>query len=1276
MITQPQVTNKYTMKELFQKFISRAHIYLPEWDPNREHDAGAALVQIFLEMFDQVRLRLNRMPEKSLFAFMDSLGIDLLPAQSAKAWVAFTAIPEAPANAIVPIGSALSGKGKDASGKDVDVVFQTLEEVSVSPAVLKEIASIRSASDKIYLLPYDSKNPGLIKPFSGDDKQEHSFYIAHPHLFNITQKAILSFEFLLSAGAQRDMSDKPENNWFVWEYFNATYGNWVSLGENSSDKTNKLANNGQIDIKKVYSGEIAETTVNGIKNRWIRCRALTELTAATPKSLPEITSMKVSAKTGSEMEPGIYAIEPEMAFNNSYPIDVGTKTVPLKGIDVGKMWLQLAYQADQGVFASIANFDSETIHMDDILQFENGSEWIFKYKKENCIVFKINLPNREFTPRELSFIGKNNFKVSEFYPKKLKGEMIIAAVCNEAPINNKITKVSFSVPDDKDVEADVYIFTEKSSICNLIYSKGYSELSKLGLFSSVNLLTAIRPRLEKPKINKARYNQSISKDDSRIFPVSQVSDKDDASSFEAKESKNASVKLYLSTKDSPELSESRLLYFEAPNINEMPLPACKFTVNEINDDEKWARAELTSADNSDSLTVKRQYLDGETAYLIPIVKPFGEVPNPGDMFYLACDEAFSKRKALITISFNFSLQVPNKDIDPQEIKTKSSETIDNKTIQIDTKKKITFEAPVVVLGTVIIIWEYWNGDTKTWRRLNVIDTTKNLTQPSEPEKGEITFTCPEDFVKVKVNGEEKYWIRARLLEGHFGKEEYKSTQRIYTTTTITGATDVTQNTTTNYAHESEPVITTVHRFPIIKYITINYETEPEFPTSCLCLNNVDYFDATNRIIQGNNPFMPFQESSEKRDTLLFGFDKQLNGGPLRIYFHLKKEFPELTKAKTAWFYWNGKSWNELTVDDTTAGFRMNGYVTFYGSRDFTRSTMFDLSRFWLKVMISGGSFPDDLTFDGIYFNATEAIQSNLINDEQIGASNGTANQSFLTINSPIIEIDVWVREPSRPDDESMRKIEEEEPDLSLTEVTDNGPWQGEFWIHWHNVDDFDNTGSGDRHYRVDRRTGTIYFGNGNKGMIPPKGAANVKCSYRFGGGVAGNVEAGAISSIKSSIPYLKGVINPFKGDGGAEAETRDIALERGAQCLQHRNRAVTAEDFERLTLMSRAVTRAKCVPNIDDEGEPNPGWISILIIPDTKERPPLAGLQLISNVKNDLQKACIGTIGEEKRLSVRSPKFVTIRVEATLVPKVDDVAAGIVNNAMQALNRFFDPVTG
>jgi hypothetical protein len=737
----------------------------------------------------------------------------------------------------------------------------------------------------------------------------------------------------------------------------------------------------------------------------------------------------------------------------------------------------------------------------------------------------------------------------------------------------------------------------------------------------------------------------------------------------------APADIYISTKNLDELPESRLLYFDFPNVNKMPEEVYNYTVKNLDINKGWVNVKLNK--KFDGARDFKERKDGDDAYLIPLIKPFGELPNPGDMFYLACDEAFSKRKASIAISFNFSLSGPDINTNPPEDENTFEEERNNKKVKIVIKKKIIFDMSYDgdVHGTVIMVWEYWNGDTKTWRRLNVIDTTGNFTPEQLDKKqveknGNIRFTCPEDFAKVKVNGEEKYWIRARMLEGHFGKKEYKSTHSSIITTTIT------DKTTTEYSHESEPVITTVHLFPVIKYITINYETEPEFPVSCLCLNNAVYLDVTGRIIQGNNPFMPFQESPEKRDTLLFGFDKQLTGGPLRMYFHLQKEFPDLVKAKTAWFYWNGESWNELTVDDTTAGFRMNGYITFFGSMDFARSTMFDLSRFWLKVMISGGSFPDDLIFDGVYFNAVEAVQSNLINDEQLGASNGTMDQSFITVHSPLIDIDICVREPSRPDDESMRKIEEEEPELSLTEVTDDGPWKGEFWIHWHKVEDFDNTESDDRHYRVDRRTGTIYFGSGKKGMIPPRGVANIKCSYRYGGGVAGNVEPGAISSVKSSIPYLKDVTNPFKGDGGAEAETRNVALERGAQCLQHRNRAVTAEDFERFTLLSRAVARVKCLTNIDDEGETNPGWISILIIPATKERPPRAGLQLISNVTNDLQKVCVGTIGKEERLSVRSPQFITIRVEATLIPKVDDAAAGIVNDALQALNKFFDPVNG
>jgi predicted phage baseplate assembly protein len=85
--------------------------------------------------------------------------------------------------------------------------------------------------------------------------------------------------------------------------------------------------------------------------------------------------------------------------------------------------------------------------------------------------------------------------------------------------------------------------------------------------------------------------------------------------------------------------------------------------------------------------------------------------------------------------------------------------------------------------------------------------------------------------------------------------------------------------------------------------------------------------------------------------------------------------------------------------------------------------------------------------------------------------------------------------------------------------------------------------------------------------------------YRYGGGVAGNVAARTLSVLRTPIPEIAAVANPSPAEGGLDAETLDSARDRARLEIRSRSRAVTADDFERLTLAaSRDVARAVCVP--------------------------------------------------------------------------------------------------
>ena len=119
------------------------------------------------------------------------------------------------------------------------------------------------------------------------------------------------------------------------------------------------------------------------------------------------------------------------------------------------------------------------------------------------------------------------------------------------------------------------------------------------------------------------------------------------------------------------------------------------------------------------------------------------------------------------------------------------------------------------------------------------------------------------------------------------------------------------------------------------------------------------------------------------------------------------------------------------------------------------------------------------------------------------------------------------------------------------------------------------------------------------GRIPRDGAEIAVTGYRYGGGAAGNVGARTLTALRTSVPYVSGCVNLRAATGGVDAETVAEAKIRGPLTLRTGQRAVTAGDFERLTLESSIeVARARCLPSATGRGP-----VRVLVVPAVRTDP-------------------------------------------------------------------------
>jgi hypothetical protein len=154
-------------------------------------------------------------------------------------------------------------------------------------------------------------------------------------------------------------------------------------------------------------------------------------------------------------------------------------------------------------------------------------------------------------------------------------------------------------------------------------------------------------------------------------------------------------------------------------------------------------------------------------------------------------------------------------------------------------------------------------------------------------------------------------------------------------------------------------------------------------------------------------------------------------------------------------------------------------------------------------------------------------------------------------------------------------------------------------------------------------------------------AANaVEVERRAGSLPAGRVwtplPAGSIKRLKTPIAAVKNVSQPFASFGGTLDESPELLNTHAAERLRHRNRCISAWDYERTVLAAfPEVRKVKCVAHSGDGGWLMPGRVLLVVVPDLRLRQALDPLR---------PRADAGTLRAiEAHLRARAPMGIAVR---------------------------------
>lgn len=449
-----------------------------------------------------------------------------------------------------------------------------------------------------------------------------------------------------------------------------------------------------------------------------------------------------------------------------------------------------------------------------------------------------------------------------------------------------------------------------------------------------------------------------------------------------------------------------------------------------------------------------------------------------------------------------------------------------------------------------------------------------------------------------------------------------------------------------------------------------------------CFDGISYTNVTSKNANAGQWFFPFGAKAQPGSALLLGFSStvafpsdQINlavnlfADPLAQPL-LKSGAVIPPPATLAWEYWNGAAWVAINLDsDGTRAFTQEGHVLFPGpgaSLKLASIGSVATPLYWIRSRVVTASYETPPRLSAIRTNTTRATQALTFTDEVLGSSDGTPNQNFALVNTPVVVLD------------SPRTVKNQDGSrvtvTSLRLEVDEG--QG-FQV-WQQVDDFFSARQDDRVYTFSTNTGVVTFGDGEHGKIPaPFSAGNIVArTYRAGGGSQGNVGARTITQIQTSAPSVSTVTNYGPATGGTDEESVAAAKLRASRALKSNDRAVTAEDFESLAALAPGanVERACAMP-LHHPGYPDgqiPGVVTVVVVPDSPDPNPIPN-------QTTLQAVC-AYIDQHRLLTsevyVAGPVYRKVRISVQLIVDSGMDLATVKNNVQAMLTNFFHPLTG
>lgn len=595
---------------------------------------------------------------------------------------------------------------------------------------------------------------------------------------------------------------------------------------------------------------------------------------------------------------------------------------------------------------------------------------------------------------------------------------------------------------------------------------------------------------------------------------------------------------------------------------------------------------------------------------------FGENPSLYNECYIGSGEIFGKAGAHIVLNFDLDfVKIPIEEI-ASGVKIAWKRIMRKQEFTPEEEYDITIKE---------VIWEYFNGFG--WKRLAVSGQYGDIFAVEDGLRGvrrRMEFTCPADIQPALVNSAENYCIRARIIR-------------------------------MNNAYKTRGA----YIAPVIGNFSMGYSymDRPLAPLTIFQQSNLERTEYLQEEMQQKGFAFPLCKARpEPARTCYLGFSNPPVGGPLKFLFVMH----DLVKDNLAikWEYLSEEGWKEMHPADGTEGFSHTGLISWFGRRDSKIEQMFDQGLYWIRFCEengkqSGSDMDSCPKIEGIYPNAASILGVETV-EEVYGIAPRAQDKQIQLSYRNISSLEVYV---SKMDDNYNSDSR---------------------WELWTEVEELTEDSGNRKEYVADRRIGKLLFpkymnvtGRNEQDEI------EIRVKYSYSWGSQGNLSIGEVSQLDRTVGFINSVFNPMATVCGLAEETVMEAVERNANLLRHNRRCVSAEDYENMAReAARDISKARCFPGYDGLGRPQPGAVTLVVLPRDYGKSFYSFERTRKKIYNDLTAHMDENIVNRGRFHIVMPELIRLDVKVVLELTQKKEILTTLKRVREELDRFLDPMCG